>query len=299
MKKNKISSTVLVVALVAVITLFSCKKEETVRSLTDELASLNSELYSLIETQQPSAAKGKWGQIWATVAADAIGAYEGGKLGLKIGALIGGAHGGAIGAGIGGVIVGGGASYGAYVGTAPKSTSDPYPNGYISTLSSKYSNISIAGALHNTYLDLLFKSSGFIDKQTVFSHIFKDMTPPLDIDIYNSIFEELGINSEHSNKIRSLINNYAGNGFEIDILLSQYKENFGISNESEEIWKSFFTIFSSNTKISDGYFVIEKYIDFIQESGKVFLTDNAIRAFICAFSVALHSTNYWSILINE
>ena len=47
---------------------------------------------------------------------------------------------------------------------------------------------------------------------------------------------------------------------------------------------------------SDASLVIEMYIDFIKELGNKFLTDDEIKSFNCALSVALHSTNYWSIL---
>jgi len=44
---------------------------------------------------------------------------------------------------------------------------------------------------------------------------------------------------------------------------------------------------------------IESYIDFTNETSVRFLTSDEIKAFNCALSVALHSTNYWSVLINE
>ena len=294
----KLLSALLAVALIAGVTLFSCKKEEKVRSLTNELAALNNEIYSQIETKQPS--KGFWGkvgQICATVGADALGAYEGGKLGGMIGGCIGGPHGALIGAGVGGVICGAGASYGAYVGCS-KSISDPYPNGYISTLSSRYSNFNISGKKHNTYLDLLFKNDGYMDKQTVYSQIFSDMSS-LDIAIYNQIFEEVGPNSENASKMSTLINNYIRSDYNIDGFLRDHSEMFEMPRNPEEIWDSFFAMFSTITNINDAYFGIEKYIDFIKESGEEFLTNEQIEQFYCAFSVALHSTNYWSVLTNE
>ena len=72
-----------------------------------------------------------------------------------------------------------------------------------------------------------------------------------------------------------------------------------MSEDAEEIWYSFFDIYSTVVNLTDAYFVIEKYIDFTNETSRRFLASDEIKSFNCAFSVALHSMNYWSVLINE
>ncbi|MCL2683404.1 MAG: hypothetical protein FWE63_08010 [Bacteroidales bacterium] len=296
--KQKIKTITLTFSLIfiGIGIFYACKKDDKARSLTNELIVLNNEIYSQIETQQTSK---RW--FWNTLAiasADILAGKEGGKIGGAIGFMVGGPKGLGVGAVVGGVVCGGGASYGVGAGLGVwKSIQDPYPDGYVSTLSSRYSDFNIAGALHNEYLDLLFKGSvnGNLDRQIVYNQIFRGVES-LEVKIYNQIFEELGPNSKHSKEMLTLVNNYIENKFDIDIFLHEYKEKFGMSKEAEEIWSSFFSIYSSIVKFDDAYFVIEKYIDFIQEKGKDFLTNDEITSFNCALSVALHSTNYWSIL---
>ena len=298
----KLGVTALGILIISAGVFYACKKDrgDSVINgdgvLKTELNTLNNEIYSQMDI---STQKLDWGRIagqaLAVAGADAIGTYEGFKIGAAIGAAFG-PQGAATGGTIGGVICGGGASYTAGV-TVGVFKSMP-PESSLNELSSKYSDFNISGILHNRYLNLLVEKSTDVEPQTIYSQIFIDV-PYLDIDIYNKIFEKLGHKSQHSDEMLSLINNYVRNDFNIDILLNQYKEKFGMSKEAEEVWHSFFEMYFSVTKIEEAYLVIERYIDFIQESGSKFLTSDEINSFNAAFSVALHSTNYWSILTKE
>ena len=295
-KRIQTITLVTILIVIGIGVFYACKKEETVSlltsSLTKELTSLNNEIYSQIETQQ----KGKFGDFIACAGADAIGTWEGMKIGGAVGGMFG-PGGAATGSVIGGVVCGGGASYATGKGLGCwKSIEDPYPNGYVSTLSSSYADFNTFGALHNGYLDLLFKSkNNYIEPQYIYNQVFIDIES-IGVTTFEQIYKELGPNSKHSIEILSLINNYISNDLDYNILISHCKEKFGMSKEAEEIWYSFFKIYFSTTRISDAYFVIENYIDFIQKSGSDYLKNDEINSFNCAFSVALHSTNYWSIL---
>lgn len=162
---------IIVLALAAVFTsaiLMSCEKDDTrdysSTHLKQDLSILNNNLYESAGISFVYI-KGFWssvGKVCAVAGADLTGAYAGAQVGGRIGAVVGVAAGNpAAGALIGGtagaVVCGAGASYSA--GQALKNNKnleDPYPNGYINTLSSPYANNNNIGIMHNKYLDILF-----------------------------------------------------------------------------------------------------------------------------------------------
>jgi len=292
MKKIFVLLTLLGVLAATIIIFVSCKKEEKVRSLTEELAILNKDIESQIERAELS--KGKFGKWLAVVGADVIAGWEGGKIGATIGGIVTGGNpiGIVVGGAIGGAVCGGGAS-GLAEQAFSKSIRDPYPNGYISTLTSRYSDFNLTGEWHNMYLDLLFKTNFNPDVNTIYNQIFSNS---IDKETFDKLMEKVGPNSKTYNDILSIINDYVRSDYDINVLLDQFKRNFGMSEETEEIWYSFFNMYSSVTEIDDAYYVVERYIDFVNETSARFLKSDEIKSFNCALSVALHSTNYWSIL---
>ena len=79
-------------------------------------------------------------------------------------------------------------------------------------------------------------------------------------------------------------------------MISQYKKLLNFPETVTNIWTSFFELFSSVETIEDANYVIERYIDWLEASGKYYVLDEEFTAFQYAFNTALHSINYWSFL---
>ena len=86
----------------------------------------------------------------AVASADVVGAYELGRIGVKIGAIVG-LKGALIGGAIGGIVGGVGASYVAYCGTRPETTSS-LDSPTIDMIVAGYSRIIVSDSLMQSYV---------------------------------------------------------------------------------------------------------------------------------------------------
>lgn len=293
---------IIMIALIAVITsimLMGCEKEKTTARILDkELSNLNENIETNISKgAQNGGFWSKVGKVCAVAGADIVGAVEGAKIGGKTGAAIGtvaGGHtveGALIGGAIGGAIVGGGASYGAYCGVK---SGIPYPAGYNNSRPlSQYANISECGKYHNIYLDEIISSSGNPNMSTLYQSSFSEK---MSQENYDTLVSIIGPTSDISFGINKILDKYIQSGYKHSVLLNEYKEYFGFTFAEELFLTYFFEAYSLSCSIDAAFAIIDSYIKFLNYDGRSYFTDEEVDVLNCAMSVALYSTDYWSVL---
>lgn len=266
---------------------FNCQDSETLEILKNFNDSLS--LNSNHET------KG-FLRFIAVASADVVGAYELGRIGVKIGA-IGGLKGALIGGAIGGIVGGVGASYVAYCGTRPETTSsldsptiDMVVAGYSRIIVSdslmqsyvvgeinlnfpeKFNDDAIrTGKMHNLILDISLNGGELSNVKTVLSDMEKSVIYSDEyMDNYNEVVD----------KFRDMRNT--------DDMEYLYKDGT-VESSVMRLFLEIYNRYPNNCE--DVNFIINKYIDVVDKSKE--MPDEMKSCIYNGLAVAAYSYKYW------
>jgi hypothetical protein len=268
-------------AIVVALAIFgtSCKKEET----------------QILNTTGSSLMAPTWAKVWATAAADACGAYEGGKIGAFLGPK---------GAGIGAAFVGGGASVGTWWGLSGINRADGGTNGiwpfdcisgnFNSAAYSTASIFDVDGKDHNDILSMVVANPDNVG-------IFYTVNFSL---LYNET-KSLMINKGYDTSLFISYNEY-------QTVMSRYS-NFNIGDEynilydmknsgkinSEEY--NFMVNFFQNAEYAGDYHSFALYAEQVELdilNSSLFSTEQK-NAMLSCIAVARYSAAYWDNVISQ
>ena len=282
----KLLTALLAVALVAGVTLFSCKKEETVKSqLKNELVLLNKSI-----TLTPKPIDNSKGKLWdgikkglAIAGADVIGVGAGIYAGKEIVIIAGGASGGtgAIVAGtICGVIGGAGASIAA---AAPMGGNNPNGN----------ETINYSFTVDNS-------SHGYLHNKIVEQHYSINSLPLVDILNQANIQDaELVVALYESNEFQNFMENLliAAEEYGRDFDIKKFMKKCGyISENLALVYDYLFQICSEIENEADILSVVQAYESFT--TGNSLLSNDEKEILKSSLSITKYSPYYWASVIN-